>query len=277
MSAVHRSTCRSTATTKSSSRAASAIAESSAPKRTKKRLTSRRRDDRGARHRGALDDPDLRPVRLLVPPGASSCRPPAGGRSSRTRASRFDNYSDVLAAGNGAAEPRPVVRQLAGHHDPGDGLPARDRDARGLRVRVDRVQGQGLAVHRGVRAADRADPDGAGAAAAACSRADSRSATSSCSRGLGTVDGSYAQVWIAHTIFALPLAIFLLHNFIAEIPGELIEAARVDGAGHGQIFFRIVLPLTHAGDRVVRDLPVPLGLERPAGGADLRRAARSHR
>ena len=56
--------------------------------------------------------------------------------------------------------------------------------------------------------------------------------------------GSYSQVWIAHTIFALPLAIFLLHNFISEIPRELIEAARVDGAGHGQIFFRIVLPLT---------------------------------
>ena len=56
--------------------------------------------------------------------------------------------------------------------------------------------------------------------------------------------GSYAQVWIAHTIFALPLAIFLLHNFISEIPREVIEAARVDGAGQGQIFFRIVLPLT---------------------------------
>ena len=56
--------------------------------------------------------------------------------------------------------------------------------------------------------------------------------------------GGYSQVWIAHTIFALPLAIFLLHNFISEIPAELIEAARVDGAGHGQIFFRIVLPLT---------------------------------
>ena len=56
--------------------------------------------------------------------------------------------------------------------------------------------------------------------------------------------GGYAQVWIAHTMFALPLAIYLLHNFIAEIPAEVIEAARVDGAGHGQIFFRIVLPLT---------------------------------
>ncbi|MGG7466122.1 MULTISPECIES: carbohydrate ABC transporter permease [unclassified Plantibacter] len=56
--------------------------------------------------------------------------------------------------------------------------------------------------------------------------------------------GTYAQVWIAHTMFALPLAIFLLHNFVAEIPADVIEAARVDGAGHGQIFFRIVLPLT---------------------------------
>ncbi|RZU60521.1 carbohydrate ABC transporter permease [Zhihengliuella halotolerans] len=56
-------------------------------------------------------------------------------------------------------------------------------------------------------------------------------------------DQQYLPVWIAHTIFALPLAIFLLHNFIAEIPGEVIEAARVDGAGHAQIFMKIVLPL----------------------------------
>jgi alpha-glucoside transport system permease protein len=61
--------------------------------------------------------------------------------------------------------------------------------------------------------------------------------------GLGAGGNSYGQIWIAHTIFALPLAIFLLHNFISEIPQELIEAARVDGAGHGQTFFRIVLPL----------------------------------
>jgi len=53
----------------------------------------------------------------------------------------------------------------------------------------------------------------------------------------------YLPVWVAHTIFALPLAIFLLHNFISEIPGEVIEAARVDGASHGQVFFRIVMPL----------------------------------
>jgi alpha-glucoside transport system permease protein len=56
--------------------------------------------------------------------------------------------------------------------------------------------------------------------------------------------GGYTQVWIAHTIFALPLGIYLLHNFISEIPREVIEAARVDGAGHGQVFLRIVLPLS---------------------------------
>jgi alpha-glucoside transport system permease protein len=54
---------------------------------------------------------------------------------------------------------------------------------------------------------------------------------------------NFLQIWIAHTVFALPLAIFLLHNFISEIPGEVIEAARVDGASHSQVFWRIILPL----------------------------------
>jgi len=54
---------------------------------------------------------------------------------------------------------------------------------------------------------------------------------------------NYLPLWIAHSMFALPLAIFLLHNFISEIPADVIEAARVDGATHGQIFWRIVLPL----------------------------------
>ena len=63
------------------------------------------------------------------------------------------------------------------------------------------------------------------------------------SQNLG-ISGSFPAVWIAHTIFGLPLVTFLLHNFIAEIPNEVIEAARVDGAGHTQIFFRIILPLS---------------------------------
>ena len=51
-------------------------------------------------------------------------------------------------------------------------------------------------------------------------------------------------LWIAHTMFALPLAIFLLHNFISQLPRDLFEAARVDGASHFLIFRKIVLPLS---------------------------------
>ena len=56
--------------------------------------------------------------------------------------------------------------------------------------------------------------------------------------------GTYVPLWIAHTMFALPLAIFLLHNFVRQLPRELFEAARVDGASHFLIFRKLVLPLT---------------------------------
>jgi alpha-glucoside transport system permease protein len=52
------------------------------------------------------------------------------------------------------------------------------------------------------------------------------------------------KIWLSHTMFSLPLAVFLLHNFIAQIPESLIEAARVDGATHMRIFRSIVLPLS---------------------------------
>ncbi|MEJ7650358.1 MAG: carbohydrate ABC transporter permease [Nakamurella sp.] len=54
---------------------------------------------------------------------------------------------------------------------------------------------------------------------------------------------SFWSIWLSHTIFGLPLAIFLLHNFMKEIPPSLIEAARVDGAGHVKIFIKVLLPL----------------------------------
>ncbi len=57
------------------------------------------------------------------------------------------------------------------------------------------------------------------------------------------IDGSFWPVWLSHSIFALPLAIFLLHNFMKDIPRELVEAARVDGAGHVKIFFQVLMPL----------------------------------
>ncbi|MFD7021394.1 carbohydrate ABC transporter permease [Promicromonospora sukumoe] len=57
------------------------------------------------------------------------------------------------------------------------------------------------------------------------------------------INGSFWTIWLSHSIFALPLAIFLLHNFMKEIPRSLVEAARMDGAGHVQVFFRVMLPL----------------------------------
>jgi alpha-glucoside transport system permease protein len=50
-------------------------------------------------------------------------------------------------------------------------------------------------------------------------------------------------VWLAHTAFGLPLAIYLLHNYISSLPRDVFEAARIDGASHFGIFWRIVLPL----------------------------------
>jgi alpha-glucoside transport system permease protein len=58
------------------------------------------------------------------------------------------------------------------------------------------------------------------------------------------ITGTYAGLWIAHTVFALPFCIFLLRNFFITLPRDLIEAARVDGASNWRIFFRIVLPLS---------------------------------
>ncbi|MFG2098064.1 carbohydrate ABC transporter permease [Streptomyces sp. NPDC048612] len=52
-----------------------------------------------------------------------------------------------------------------------------------------------------------------------------------------------AGVVLFHTAFGLPFAVFLLRNFFAEIPRELLEAARLDGAGELRLFTRVVLPL----------------------------------
>jgi alpha-glucoside transport system permease protein len=58
------------------------------------------------------------------------------------------------------------------------------------------------------------------------------------------INGTIAQIWLTHTMFSMPLAIFLIHNFIAQLPSSIMEAARVDGASHLRIFRSIVLPLS---------------------------------
>ena len=55
--------------------------------------------------------------------------------------------------------------------------------------------------------------------------------------------GSLIGVILFHVGFGLPFAVFLLRNFFAEIPRELLEAARLDGAGELRLFFRVVMPL----------------------------------
>jgi alpha-glucoside transport system permease protein len=54
----------------------------------------------------------------------------------------------------------------------------------------------------------------------------------------------FGGIWLAHTAFGLPLAIFLLRNFFITLPKDLIEAARIDGASNFAIFRRVVIPLS---------------------------------
>lgn len=56
--------------------------------------------------------------------------------------------------------------------------------------------------------------------------------------------GTYLAVWLAHTGFGLPLATYLLFNYIAGLPREIMESAYVDGASHFTVFIRLVLPLS---------------------------------
>jgi alpha-glucoside transport system permease protein len=56
--------------------------------------------------------------------------------------------------------------------------------------------------------------------------------------------GTYLAVWLAHTGFGLPLATYLLFNYISTIPRSILESAFVDGCSHFKIFMRLILPLS---------------------------------
>ena len=58
------------------------------------------------------------------------------------------------------------------------------------------------------------------------------------------LNGTFIGVWIAHTAFGLPFCVFILKNYVAGLPKDIIEAARVDGAGHATIFLRLIAPLS---------------------------------
>jgi alpha-glucoside transport system permease protein len=58
------------------------------------------------------------------------------------------------------------------------------------------------------------------------------------------LNGTLLGVWLAHTAFGLPLAVYLLRNYIGSLPSSIIESAKIDGADHFTIFWRLVVPLS---------------------------------
>ena len=58
------------------------------------------------------------------------------------------------------------------------------------------------------------------------------------------LNGTLPGVWLAHTAFGLPLAVYLLRNYIGSLPSSIIESAKIDGADHFTIFWRLVVPLS---------------------------------
>ena len=58
------------------------------------------------------------------------------------------------------------------------------------------------------------------------------------------LNGTYLAIWLAHTGFGLPLATYLLFNYISTLPRDILESAFIDGASHFTIFVRLILPLS---------------------------------
>jgi alpha-glucoside transport system permease protein len=58
------------------------------------------------------------------------------------------------------------------------------------------------------------------------------------------IAGTFPAVWLAHTAYGLPFAVFLLRNYMGGLPREVFESASIDGAGHATAFFRLAIPMS---------------------------------
>jgi len=58
------------------------------------------------------------------------------------------------------------------------------------------------------------------------------------------IQGSFLSVWLAHTAYGLPFAIYLLRNFMGSLPKEVFESAAIDGANPAVAFFRLAIPMS---------------------------------
>jgi alpha-glucoside transport system permease protein len=57
-------------------------------------------------------------------------------------------------------------------------------------------------------------------------------------------NGTFLAVWLAHAGFGMPLAVYLFRNYLGSLPAEVVESAKVDGANHYQVFWRLMVPLS---------------------------------
>jgi len=58
------------------------------------------------------------------------------------------------------------------------------------------------------------------------------------------ISGQFLSVWLAHTGFGMPLAVYILRNYMATLPRAVIESAKVDGASHFQAFWQLIVPMS---------------------------------
>jgi alpha-glucoside transport system permease protein len=58
------------------------------------------------------------------------------------------------------------------------------------------------------------------------------------------INGEFIAIWLAHIGFGMPLAVYIIRNYMATLPKEVIESAKIDGASHFQTFWRLILPMS---------------------------------
>ena len=58
------------------------------------------------------------------------------------------------------------------------------------------------------------------------------------------ISGTFLAIWLVHIGFGMPLAIYIIRNYMATLPKEVIESAKIDGASHFQTFWRLILPMS---------------------------------
>jgi alpha-glucoside transport system permease protein len=58
------------------------------------------------------------------------------------------------------------------------------------------------------------------------------------------INGTFLALWLLHTTFGMPLAIYILRNYMSTLPKSVIESAEIDGASHYQTFWRLIVPMS---------------------------------